>query len=173
MKKIALVACVLACAGCVYSASTRGGERRSEFLANEHRTTVDLATRADQAAGRADGVTAAATARYWLNVKAMVNLEPIHPRVTAQVIGRLPTEGVDPDLVREGQLVAEKMRAAAASIDSMPAVTILFHVPQSRWLEAEALSRAAVEQCQAVERLRPELTARYGVSFPTLDVPNP
>jgi len=173
MKKIAVVACVLACAGCVTSVSTRGGACRSEFLANEIRTTTDLATRADVAAGRADGVTAAATARYWLNVKAMVNLEPIDPRVTAQVIGRLPTRGVDPDLVREGQLVAEKMQAAAASIDSRSAVTILFHVPQSRWAEAEALRRAAVEQCQFVERLRPELTARYGVEFPTLDVPNP
>ncbi len=173
MKKIAVVACVLACAGCVTPVSTRGGERRSEFLANEFRTTVDSATRADTAAGRADGVTAAATARYWLSVKAMVNLEPINPRVTAQVIGRLPTQGVDPDLIREGQLAAEKMRVAGASIDSMPAVTILFRVPQSRWLEAENLSRLAIEQCEAVELLRPELTARYGVEFPPLDVPKP
>ena len=106
-------------------------------------------------------------------MKAVVNLEPFYPRVAAEVIGRLPTRGVDPDLVREGQLVAEKMRAAATSINSMPATAILFHVPQSRWAEPEALSRAAVEQYQFVERLRPELTARYGVEFPTLDVPNP
>ena len=46
MKKIALVACVLACTGRVTSVSTRGGERRSEFLANETQTTVDMATRA-------------------------------------------------------------------------------------------------------------------------------
>lgn len=173
MRKLALAACVLACAGCVTSVSTRGGERRAEFLATETRTTVDLATRADKAAGRAEGVTAAATAKYWLGVKSVVNLQPIDTRVAAEVIGRLPTQGVDPDLVREGRLVAEKMRAAAASIGSMPAVTTLFRVPTSRWLEAEALSRAAVEQCQVVERLRPDLTARYGVEFPVLDVPTP
>jgi hypothetical protein len=63
--------------------------------------------------------------------------------------------------------------SGALPLASVPAVTILFRLPQSRWAEAEAPSRAAVEQCQAAERLRPELTARYGVEFPPLDVPAP
>lgn len=46
-------------------------------------------------------------------------------------------------------------------------------IPQEQFVAAWNLSRLAIEQCHAVERLRPELTARYGVEFPTLDVPNP
>ena len=51
----------------------------------------------------------------------------------------------------------------------MSAFTMLFHVPTSRW--AKALSKPAMEQCYVVEKLRPILMARYGVEFPSLDVP--
>jgi hypothetical protein len=67
--------------------------------------------------------------------------------------------------------VVEKMRAAAASIRPLSGFAVLFRLPQSGMSEAEALSRAAVEQCRVVDRTRPDLTARYGVEFPPLDLP--
>jgi hypothetical protein len=91
----------------------------------------------------------------------------------AEEVDRLPTLCVDPGLVREGRLAVETMRAAAASLRSVPAFAILFRYPGSAFAEAEALSGTAVEQCRAVDRLRPELTARYGVEFPPLDLPGP
>ena len=65
------------------------------------------------------------------------------------------------------------MRAASVSIKSISAFEIFFRIPRSRFVEAEVLSRAAVEQCQVVERMRPDLSARFGVAFPALDVPTP
>jgi hypothetical protein len=165
MRTLALAACVLGCAGCL---STR--PKPAEALAEQSAATA-AAARADLDAGRSSGVRGAATMVYWLSLTDALHPPPINPGTVARTIDSLPTQGVDPDLLRQGQFVSEKMKAAAASLDSMPVVTILFRVPQSRWLESENLSRAAVEQCQMVERLRPELMARYGVEFPPLDVP--
>lgn len=174
MHKLALVA-VLSCAGCVVpSGSNRGEEPHQESQSKKERTTAILAAAsADKAAGRENGVTASDTVAYWLGLKAALHPIPIDPDPAARKIVNLLTLGVDPELVREGQLVGEKMRAAAAAINSISTFEILFHFPRTRLVEAAALSRAAIEQCQVVERMRPDLTARYGVEFPPLDVPTP
>lgn len=176
MNKLAwAVALVVPCAGCaVTSGPRRGEELRQEFQAREERMTADsAAARADKAAGRTSGVTASATVTYWLGLKAALRPVPINPETAAREIDRLPTLGVDPALVREGQLAVEKMRAAGASIRSVSGFAVLFHFPRSQLTEAEALSRAAVAQCRVVEQMRPDLTARYGTEFPTLDLPTP
>jgi hypothetical protein len=165
MIKLTLATCVIACAGCVSAIGVSKWDSYGDYVDQLH--AID----ADKAAGRTDGVTASATMKYWIGMKAAVQPVPIYPEVVAQDISKLPTQGVDPDLVRQGQIVVDKMRAAADSINSMPGVTILLRIPWSRWLEAEALSKAAVEQCYLVDQIRPELKARYGVEFPPLDVP--
>ena len=167
MNRLALAACFLACAGCLSTSA-----KPAEYLAKQSAAT-QAAMRADLDAGRTEGVRAAATMAYWLWVRDALRPVPINPGTAARTIDSLPTQGVDPDLLQQGQLAAEKMRAAAASIDSMPAITVLLHVPSSRWLEAEGLSRAAMEQCQVIERMQPVLKARYGVEFPQLEVPKP
>jgi hypothetical protein len=169
MHKLALT-CLIVCAGCI-SPGTKMNLGKEYY--DERMTATRAAADADKAAGRKDGVTASATVTYWMGLKALFSSVPVDSDVMAKEIGGLPTEGVDPELVREGHLIAEKMRAAADSIRLMPAFTILFHRPASRWLEAEALSKAAIEQGYVVERMRPALTARYGVEFPPLNVPRP
>jgi hypothetical protein len=175
MNRLAVTAAVLACSGCaVSSGSNRSEELRQEFQSREERLTADMvAARADKAAGRTGGVTAAATITYWLGLKAALRPLPIDPGVAAREIDRLPTLGVDPVLVRESQFVVEKMRTASASIRSLSGFAVLFHFPRSQFAEAEALSRDAVSQCRVVERMRPKLTARYGMEFPPLDLPIP
>jgi hypothetical protein len=172
MNKHAFAICVLACAGCAFSDGSKQDEAQSLAFQNERKTVFFAALRADHEAGRQDGVMASATVIYWMGLKAALHPAPIDSDVAAKTIVKLSTRDVDPDLVREGQLVAEKMRAAADSIGSMPVVTILFRVPLSRWLEAEALSKAAIDQCRVVEGMRPELKARYGVEFPSFEILN-
>jgi len=168
MNKLILMACVLT--GCAVPAN-RGDKPHRE--SQDERKIIDLAARADKAAGRTGVVTASATMTYWLGLKAALKPRPINTETAARDITSLPILSVDPDLVREGQLVAQKMQAASASIKSISAFEIVFHYPRSRFTEAEALSRTAIEQCRVVERMRPDLTARFGVEFPPLDVPNP
>jgi hypothetical protein len=110
---------------------------------------------------------------YWLGLKAALHPMPIKPEAAALDIDCLSTQGVDPGLVREGQLVMEKMRTTANAIESVSTFEILFRYPGSRTLAASTAATAAFGQCRVVEGLRPELTARYGVEFPTLDVPTP
>ena len=171
MHKIALAACALACAGCAVSVGpSRGEERRRQFQADGERMTAGLAAaRADKAAGRTGGVTAAATVTYWLGLKAALSPQPINPEAAARDIDHLPTLGADPDLVRHGQLVVEKMRAATATAHSLSETPVLFRFRGSARLDEQ--TRDVVVQCRAVERMRPDLTARYGVEFPPLDLP--
>jgi hypothetical protein len=102
---------------------------------------------------------------------AALKPQPIDPSEAARAVGRLPTLGVDPDLVREGQLVVEKMQAAGTVIRSLSGFALLFPLPGTA--KAERLARDAVAPCRVVERMRPDLTARYGVEFPPLDLPPP
>jgi hypothetical protein len=90
-------------------------------------------------------VTASATVTYWLGLKAALNTLPINPEVAGREIDQLPTLGVDPELVRQSQLVVEKMRASGVSLQSLSGFTILFHDPWSQLTEVEALGRVAVE----------------------------
>ena len=176
MHKLALaLATVIPCAGWVVSSGpNRGDELKQQSIARQEVKAADIAAeRADKAAGRTTGVTASATVRYWLGLKSVLQPLPIDPTAAAEKISHLPTLGVDPDLVRKGQVVVEKMRAASASIKSITAFELLFHFPRTRFAEAEASSRVAIEQCRVVERMRPDLTARYGMEFPPLDVPTP
>jgi hypothetical protein len=171
MHKLTLAACALACAGCAVSVgSNRGEELDREFQAKGERVTAGLAaSRADKAAGRVDGVTASATVTYWLGLKAALNPQPINPEAAARDIDHLPTLGVDPDLVRQGQLVVEKMRAATGTAHTLSETPVLFRFRGSAKLDEQ--TRDVVIQCRAVERMRPDLTARYGMEFPPLDLP--
>jgi hypothetical protein len=169
MIKLAFATCLVACVGCI-SFERSGNTGPSHPFLNERTAAVIAATRADEAAGQRD-ITASASMTYWMGLKEALHQVPIDSEVAAKDIRNLPTKGVDPDLVRECQLAAEKMQAASESIYSMPVYTILFHLPFSRWLEAEARGKAAMEQCYLVEQMRPELSVRYGVEFPPLDVP--
>jgi hypothetical protein len=170
-----LVACVLvACVGCISFETSGGPDQAFRLEFKEWTTAIDAAYYADDAARPslgAEDVTAFSTMSYWMGLKKALHPVPIDSGVAARVIGNLQTRGVDPALLREGQLAAEKMRATADSLGSMPVYTILFQLPHSRWLEAEALGKAAMEQCYVVEKMRLELSARYGVEFPPLDVP--
>ena len=165
MNKIALVTCILTCAGCL-SVLTKPAENLAE-----QSFARDAAARADLDAGRTTGERGAATMVYWLSLKDALHPLPINPKAAVRAIDSLPTLGVDPDLLRQGHLLTEKMKIAAATLDSMPVFTILFRIPASRWLDAEASAKAIVEQCNVVAGLRQELTARYGVEFPNLDPP--
>lgn len=171
MHKIVSAACVLACLGCAVSVGpNRGEELRREFQARGERTTADLAaSRADKAAGRADGVTASATVTYWLGLKAALSPQPINPEAAARDIDHLPTLGVDPDLLRQSRLVVEKMRAATATAHALSETPLPFRFRGSAKLDAQ--TKDAVTQCRTVERMRPDLTARYGMEFPPLDLP--
>lgn len=172
MHKLAVAACALACAGCtVTTGSNRGEELHQEFAAKAERMTCDLAaSQADKAAGRT-GVTASATVTYWLGLKAALKPQPIDPSEVAQQIDRLPMLGVDPELIQQGQLLVERMRAAGTAIRSLSGFAWLLPLPGTA--RAERLARDAVEQCRVIERLRPGLTARYGAEFPPLDLPPP
>jgi len=172
MIKFAFATCLVACVGCIsFETSGNGKAGPSQACLHERGEAFYGASKSDDAAGRTEGVTALATMSYWMGLKLVLQPVPIDSEVAAKGISHLTTKGVDPDLVREGQLAGEKMRATADSIGSMPVYTILFHLPHSRWLEAEALGKAAMEQCYVVEKMRSELSARYGVEFPPLDVP--
>jgi len=174
MRKLAFAACLIACTDCISfeTSGNAGPDQAFRLEFKEWTTAIDAAYHADDAARPslgAEDVTAFSTMSYWMGLKKA--LHPIDSGVAARVIGNLQTRGVDPALLRDGQLVVEKMRAAADSINSMPVYTILFRIPWSRWLEAEALSKAAMEQCYRLEPLRGQLTTRYSVVFPPLDVP--
>src|SRR5690348_1974833 len=115
MKKFVLAACV--CAGCANTNEpNKGKELRPEF---EQERTALAASKADAAAGRTGMVTAASTMKYWLSLKAALHPLPINPAEVAKKVTLLPTLGVDPELVREGQVVAEKMRTAGTAIRSL------------------------------------------------------
>jgi hypothetical protein len=176
MTRLALaLAVVIPCVGCVVGSGPNRVEAPDQQVHNreEVKTAASAATIADQTAGRTNGVTASATITYWLGIKAALRPHPIDPGAVARDIGNLLRLGVDPELVRESQLVVDKMRAASASIKSLSAVAVLFHFPRSRLAEAEALSREAFAQCQVIERMRSDLTARFGVEFPSLELPTP
>ena len=175
MIRLAFATCLVACVGCISfeTSENAGSDQAFRLEFNEWTTAIDAAYHADDAAGRtlgAEEVTAFYTMSYWMGLKKALHPAPIDSGIAARVIGNLQTRGVDPALLREGQLASEKMQAAANSNKSMPVYTILFQLPHSRWLEAEALGKAAMEQCYLVEKMRPELSARYGVEFPPLDV---
>jgi hypothetical protein len=175
MIKLAFATWLVACVGCISfeTSGNAGSDQAFRLEFKEWTTAIDAAKAADDAAGRtlgAEEVTAFYTMSYWMGLKKALHPAPIDSGIAARVIGNLQTRGVDPALLREGQLAAEKMQAAANPIKSMPVYTILFQLPHSRWLEAEALGKAAMEQCYLVEKMRPELSARYGVEFPPLDV---
>ena len=174
-KLVLALASLIPCPGCVGSGSNSGDKLQQDVIARQEVMAADIAAvRADNAAGRTAGVTASATVTYWLGLKAALRPRPIDPGAAAETIGHLPTLGVEPELVREGQLVVEQMRAASASIKSISAFEVFFRVSRPRFVEAEVLlSRAAIEQCQVVERMRPDLSARFGMEFPALDVPAP
>ncbi len=175
MCKLVLTVTLLTCVGCaVTSGPNRGEELRQEFKTKEEQSITDIAAdRADKAAGRTSGPTASATAAYWLGLKTALRPHPIDPASVAREIDHLPTLSVDPLLVREGQVVAEKMRAAGTSIKAISAFEIIFHFPRSRFIEAETRSRDAIAQCRLVERMRPDLTIRYGIEFSPFDLPTP
>jgi len=168
MNKLAsAIAVGISCVGCV--ASQTSVERPRV----QNREEVKAAALADKAAGRTNGVTASATLTYWLGIKAALRPHPIDLALAAREIDHLLKLDVDPELLRESQIAAEKMRAASASLKSLSAFALLFHFPRSHFAEAETLSREALAQCQAIERMRPDLTARFGVEFPSLELPTP
>ena len=174
MNKLALaLAAVLPCAGC---ALTSGPDRDAEMrrglrVEREKVTAARAASKADSAAGRTDGVTAASTVTYWIGFKAALPPGPINPDAVMRDLSRLSTAGVDPDLLRETNLVSEKMWALSASIQSIPEYAVLFRYPRSHFARAEERGRVAVEQCRVVERMRADLTAKYGVEFPPIELP--
>ena len=172
-KLVFVLAAIVSCVGCAASSTSRRGEElRQEVEAKQERMAVSLAaSKADNVAGRTKGTTAAATSAYWLGLKETLRPLPIDPAVAARTIANLPVRDVDPDLIREGQLVAEKMRAASASVKSLSPFAILFGLPSCA--EAANQSRSAIEQYSAAGKLRPVLAARYGMEFPPFNVPTP
>ena len=113
MSRLALSVCVVAFAGCMTTRS-----RPAEYLAEQSAATA-AAARADLDAGRTTGARGAATMVYWLWLKDALHPPvpkdathptPIDPKAVARAIDSLPTTGVDPQLLKQGQLVAEKMR---------------------------------------------------------------
>lgn len=158
MNGLILVMCLLAGAGCTISMGpNRGEELRREFQARDERATAErAAARVDQTATWSDGVTATATVNYWRGLKAALQPQPNNPDSVARQIDHLPTLGVDPELVRQTQIVVEKMRTPSATAHSLSdsGWFSLFRWSTHARLDAEL--KDLVAQCRAIEKMRPE-----------------
>ena len=156
------------------SGPNRGEEFRQEFAGKAERITADIAaSRVDKTAGRTDGVTASATVSYFLGLKTALRPQPLNPETAAKDIDHLPTLGVDPELVRQAQDLTAKMWDATRSAHSLSERPVLSPFRLSANSKFEAQLKDMVAQCRVIERMRADLTARYGMEFPPLDLPTP